>query len=310
MYNISGDSMNPIIIGAGSDLGVHIDGSSLGPEQLINDIKTFYNGQIIKLDQDKNIIKSKNLSDRRKNEYEIDKYNTTMYNKIVELLKDDNNFILTIGGDETVSIASCLADKEAKKDIGLIYFTGSSLFDTFETTQNGNIKDLTIAGITGYKNNELRYFHEEPIPIAKSVIIGVRELTNEQKDNLRYAGITYFYTQDIKEQGIEEILNKAFEIANYKTKGVHISFSLSLLDPEIAPGVSIPVFDGLDETVITSIHDELIKHIDEICAYDLLDFNPLRDVDRKTEQIAVNILAQMINAINNKSKIGKIERKY
>ena len=37
--------MKSIIIGAGSDLGVHIDGSSLGPVQLINDIKSFYNGE-------------------------------------------------------------------------------------------------------------------------------------------------------------------------------------------------------------------------------------------------------------------------
>lgn len=33
--------METIIIGAGSDLGVHIDGARLGPEQLLNDIKAF-----------------------------------------------------------------------------------------------------------------------------------------------------------------------------------------------------------------------------------------------------------------------------
>ena len=302
--------MNPIIIGAESDLGVHIDGASVGPVQLINDIKTFYEGEIIEFKQDSNIIKSRNLSDRRKNEYELDKYNTNLYNNIVEKMNDDNNFIITIGGDETVSIPSSLALKEVKKDVGLIYFTGASLFDTFETTQNGNIRDLTIAGITGYKTNELRYYHPESIPAARSVIIGVREMTEEQEENLKYAGITYFSTEDIKEHGIEEILNQAFEIVNYKTKCVHIAFSMSLLDPGVAPGVSIPVFDGLDETAITSIHEELLKHIDEIGSYDLLDFNPLRDIDRKTEQIAVNILAQMINAAIHKSKLGKVDRKY
>ena len=50
--------------------------------------------------------------------------------------------------------------------------------------------------------------------------------------------------------------------------------------------------------------------MDNIISYDLLGFNPLRDVERKTEQIAVNILAQMINASNLKQKLGKVERKY
>ena len=68
--------MKTIVIGAGSDLGVHIDGSNLGPVQLINDLKGFYKGESLSLNQDESIIKSRNLSDRRKNEYEIDKFNT------------------------------------------------------------------------------------------------------------------------------------------------------------------------------------------------------------------------------------------
>jgi len=302
--------MNTIIIGASSDLGVHIDGSSLGPEQLFNDIKTFFTGEILNLKQDSNIIKSKNLSDRRKNEYDIDKYNTNLYNLLLDKRKDPNNFIITIGGDETVSIPSALSDKEIKTELGLIYFTGASLFDTFETTQNGNLKDLTIASIVGYKNDAMRYYHPEAYQAARCVIIGIRNITDQQKDNLRYAGIEYITAQQIKENGIEEILEKAFENANYKTKGIHICVSMSFIDPEYAPGVSEPVFDGLDETVFTSIHELFVKHINEIISYDLVDFNPLRDVDRKTEQIAVNALAQMVNAAQYKDKDAVTDKMY
>ena len=51
--------MKSIIIGAGSDLGVHIDGAHLGPHQLINDIKQYYNGEIEEFIQDESIIKSR-----------------------------------------------------------------------------------------------------------------------------------------------------------------------------------------------------------------------------------------------------------
>lgn len=301
--------MNTIIVSAQADLGINVDGDQQGSLQLINDVRGFFKGEIKEL-VEPNIIKSRNLSDRRKNEYELNRYNTTLYEKELELKLNDQNFVITIGGDETVSIPSALASKQAKSDIGLIYFTGASLFDTFETTQNGNLKDLTIAAITGYKNKEMRYYHEDPIPVARSVIIGCRELTHEQKENLRYSGIQYFTAQDIKEQGIEEVMEKAFEIANYKTRGVHIAFSMTFIDPEYAPAVSEPKFDGLDESAVTTINEIISKHIDEVCSYDFVAFNPLRDEERKTEQIAVNILAQIINAIYRKSQYGKIERKY
>ena len=76
--------METVVIGAGSDLGVHIDGAKLGPGQLINDIKSFYYGESVLYQQDEEIIKSRHLGDRRKNEYEVDKFNTNIYKKLLE----------------------------------------------------------------------------------------------------------------------------------------------------------------------------------------------------------------------------------
>ena len=39
----------------------------------MNDLKAFYKGESMEFTQDPGIIKSRNLSDRRKNEYEIEK---------------------------------------------------------------------------------------------------------------------------------------------------------------------------------------------------------------------------------------------
>ena len=81
--------MKTIIVGAGSDLGVHIDGAHIGPAQLSSDLQSFYKGDRISFVQDENILKSRNLSDRRKNEYDIDKFNTSVYKAIVENYKEE-----------------------------------------------------------------------------------------------------------------------------------------------------------------------------------------------------------------------------
>lgn len=294
--------MRTMVFGAGTDLGVHIDGASLGPKQLMNDLTSFYKGESTLLEQDKNIIKSRNLSDRRKNEYEIEKFNSILYKTMVEKLKEEY-FPIMIGGDHSAAIASALASAKINVDVGIIWIDAHTDYNTFESTVTGNIHGLPLAAITGYKCNELRYYHDgKIIQPSRTVIVGARSIDDAEKDNIKYSGVTVFSTQDIKEKGIDAVMDEAFKIAGYKTKGIHISYDLDVIDPDIAPGVSIPEFDGINEEEAMKINEYLINHIDDIVSFDLVEFNPLRDVDRKTEQIALNILAQIIKAAEKKKK--------
>lgn len=294
--------MKSIIIGAGSDLGVHIDGSSLGPVQLINDIKSFYNGETTTIMQEEDILKSRNLSDRRKNEYEVDEINTKIYNTILEKEKD-NYFPIVIGGDSSITIPIALASSKVRENIGMILFSPYTNYNTFDTTVSGNINGMSLAAINGYKNSELRYYHDgNVIQPTKTVVVGARSIDDWEKDNVKYSGLNVFTSEDIKQKGLETVINEAFSIANERTKGVHISFDLGLLDPSVAPGVSIPEFDGMSEEEVMNINKLIIAHMKDITSYDLVEFNPLRDENRKTEQIALNILAQIINAVNKKNE--------
>ena len=294
--------MRTMIFGAGTDLGVNIDGASLGPVQLMNDLKAFYKGESMMFEQDKDIIKSRNLSDRRKNEYEIEKFNTNLYKNMVDKIKEEY-FPIMIGGDHSATIASALASAKVNIDVGIIWIDAHTDYNTFETTVTGNIHGLPLAAINGYKNSELRYYHDgKVIQPSRTVIIGARSIDEAEKDNVKYSGVTVFTTQDIKEKGIEAIMDEAFKIAGYKTKGIHISYDLDIIDPDIAPGVSVPEFDGINEEEAMKINEYIINHMQSVLSYDLVEFNPLRDVDRKTEQIALNLLAQVIRAAENKKK--------
>lgn len=294
--------MKSIIIGAGSDLGVHIDGSSLGPVQLINDIKSFYKGDTITIMQEEDILKSRNLSDRRKNEYEVDEINTKIYNTIFEKEKE-NYFPIVIGGDSSITIPTALTSSKTYENIGMILFSPYTNYNTFDTTVSGNINGMSLAAINGYKNNELRYYHDgNVIQPTKTVVVGARSIDDWEKDNVKYSGLNIFTSEDIKQKGFETVINEAFTIAKERTKGIHISFDLGLLDPSIAPGVSIPEFDGMTEEEVMNINNLIIAHMKDIISYDIVEFNPLRDENRKTEQIALNILAQIINAVNKKNE--------
>lgn len=294
--------MRTMIFGAGSDLGVHIDGASLGPKQLMNNINAFYKGESMLFQQDANIIKSRNFGDRRKNEYEVEKFNTELYKNMVDKIKEEY-FPILIGGDHSVAIASALASAKVNIDIGIIWIDAHTDYNTFESTITGNIHGLPLAAITGYKCNELRYYHDgKVIQPSRTVVVGARSIDEAEKDNLRYAGVTVFSTEDIKEKGIEAVMDEAFKIAGYKTKGIHISYDIDVIDPYVAPGVSVPEYDGITEEEAMGINEYLVKHMNDILSFDLVEFNPLRDQDRKTEQIALNIITQIINAAEKKKK--------
>lgn len=302
--------MKTVLIGAGSDLGVHIDGAKFGPIQLINDIKGTYQGEIISFIQDDKIIKSRNLSDRRKNEYEIDQFNTRVYEAEVEQLKK-GVFPITLGGDHSVAVASSLADCLVHEEIGMIWIDAHTDYNTFESTVTGNIHGLPCAAINGYKCHELRKFHNgNVIDPRRTVIVGARSIDDWEKDNIKYSGVTVFTTQDLKKKGIQAVMEEAFQIAGNRTKSIHVSYDLDIIDPEIAPGVSVPEVDGINEEEAMEILKEILKHIEQVSSMDIVELNPLRDIDRKTEQIALNILATTIQKVEKEKGVRKFEKKY
>lgn len=303
--------MKTVIIGAGSDLGVHIDGAHLGPLQLMNDMKSIYKGEMLNLMQDENIVKSRNLSDRKKNDVEIEKFNTALYK--VELMKlQEKVFPITLGGDHSISIASALANAKANEGhVGMIFIGSHTDFSTLETTVTGNINGLANAAITGWKCPELRTFFDGAcIDPRKTVIIGARSIDACEMDNIKYSGVTVYSTEDLKTKGIKSVIDEAFMIAMNRNKSVHISYDIGIIDPDIAPGVSVPVVDGINEKESMEILEEVLKHVNDISAMDIVEFNPLRDENRKTEQIALNILARSVQVVEQVKGKFISQKKY
>ncbi len=303
--------MKTILIGAGSDLGVHIDGAKFGPSALIKDIKGSYKGETILEEQDPNYIKSRNLSDKRKNEDEIDKFNTRLY-KIESDALEKGYFPITLGGDHAIAVASALADADYEdEDMGLIWIDAHTDYNTFETTVSGNIHGLPCAAITGYKCEELRKFSTKgrTVDPRRCVVVGARSIDPWEKDNVKYSGITVFSTEDVKKMGVKKVMDEAFRIAGENTKSIHVSYDLDVIDPNVAPGVSIPEVDGISEEEAYAILDEVLNHYKDISSMDIVELNPLRDIDRKTEQIALNILASTIMKIEKYKNVNK-EKKY
>ena len=90
-------------------------------------------------------------------------------------------------------------------------------------------------------------------------------------------------------------MEEAYKIVE-DTDGLHISYDLDVIDPKIAPGVSVKAINGISMEEAYEIRDEIIKRKDLLKSFDLVEYNPDLDIDNKTKIIALNILESIIKA--------------
>ena len=282
--------MKITIVKACSDLGVKVCGSDKGPlainkfDNIVDKVKT------IKKD---NIEKELDANNKKRNIKYVNKFNEELYNYIIK----DNNFIITLGGDHSIAIGSDLASAYKHKKSGIFWIDAHSDYHNMDSTITGNIHGMPLCSITGQNSDDLSFFHKgQFISPLHTVIIGARDIEAPELINLEKAGVTVFTTEDIKKYGVETIMKKAYDIVK-DCNSLHISYDLDVIDPSVAPGVSVSAINGINEEEAYLITDEIIKRIDLLKSFDLVEYNPDTDIYNKTLNIANNILEKIINEI-------------
>lgn len=277
--------MKKYYIGAASDLGVHVNGASLAPEILLIDKKE--HASFIK--QDKAIIKSLAKEDLAKNYKPLYEVLNNVYHSVLDV--DNDSFVSMIGGDHSMAIPSALASTKRNGKLGLIWIDAHTDYHTMTSTVSGNLHGLPCAAINDFGARDLSLYHDgEYIDDENTVIIGARSIDDGEYENLKHTKVRVYTIEEVKERGIKAIFDEAFNIALNGTNGIHLSYDLDFLDPGIAPGVSTPVLNGGTMEMFEEIQEYLIKHRNKIKSFDLVEFNPLNDIDEKTKKLALRIL--------------------
>jgi arginase len=121
-----------------------------------------------------------------------------------------------------------------------------------------------------------------------TVLVGIRNLDEDEKGQIRAAGVHVFTMKDIDRQGIAAIAERAIELASSGTGGIHVSFDLDACDPTIAPGVGTPVRGGLDYRE-SHVMMELVADSNQLIALDLVEINPTLDNRNTTAEFAAEL---------------------
>jgi arginase len=161
--------------------------------------------------------------------------------------------------------------------------------NTPQTTTSGNVHGMPLAALLGQPPEELASIGATPsVQPQHTVLVGVRNLDEQEKAQIRESGVHVFTMKDIDRQGVATIAERAIELASNGTGGIHVSFDLDVCDPSIAPGVGTPVRGGLDYRESHMIM-ELVADSGLGIALDLVEVNPTLDTRNATAEFATEL---------------------
>ena len=136
------------------------------------------------------------------------------------------------------------------------------------------------------------------------MLVGIRNLDDREKDQIRAAGVHVFTMKDVDRDGIARVAERAIALASEGTGGLHVSFDLDVCDPSVAPGVGTPVRGGLDYREAHMLM-ELVADSQRLVALDLVEVNPTLDVRNTTAEFAVELALSALGKTDHLSRARK-----
>jgi len=197
-----------------------------------------------------------------------------------------------LGGDHSASIGT-VGGVTHDCEIGLIWIDAHGDFNTPESSFSGNVHGMALATLLGIGSPDLINIGR-PGPKVKAentILIGIRDLDPEEKILIKESGCTVFTMRDVDEMGIRAVLTKALKILGH-LDNLHISLDLDVMDPLDAPGVGTPSQGGLTYREGQLIM-EILADTKKIHSVDIMEINPILDIQNRTAQMAVNLISSL-----------------
>jgi arginase len=235
----------------------------------------------------------KPLTPKKKYAREIGKVCQKLYDVCLKSL-EEGALPLVLGGDHSLAAGSVAASatwirRTQQKPLGLIWVDAHGDMNTPETTGSGNVHGMPLAALLGQEPVELSSIGGSPSVLPQhTVLVGIRNLDEQEKQEIRAAGVHVFTMKDIDRDGIAQVAERALALASDGTGGLHVSFDLDVCDPTIAPGVGTPVKGGFDYREAHMIM-EMFADSRRLAALDIVEVNPTLDIRNQTAEFGTEL---------------------
>lgn len=213
----------------------------------------------------------------------------------VEQAMEENTIAITIGGDHSLAIGSLAGAssyyRKKQQEFGLLWFDAHGDLNTPETSPSGNIHGMPVAIALGKGDKRLTELNgfSPKVDVEKTVLLGTRALDDGERVHIKETGLTAYTMRDIDRLGVARVTDLAMNRIGRDVSGLHISFDLDVMDPEVLPGVCLPEIGGINFRE-AALALTLLAETGLVRSIDMVELNPAGDTRNKSAELAVELL--------------------
>ena len=210
--------------------------------------------------------------------YDIERNKKTITQTVKKILKA-GTFPVVIGGDHSITYP-CICAFEDFKSLDIIQIDAHlDWIDEVDGIRYAN-------GSPMRRSMELDFTN-------KMVQLGIRCIRSRESDYnfAKSQGSQIFTRQDIRQKGVDEIVEKLSPLGN-----VYVSIDIDGLDPSIAPGTGSPTVDGLLYYEVINLLKGITKK-SNVVGFDIVEVNPMVDLSGQTCLLATTLILEFLGMI-------------
>lgn len=201
---------------------------------------------------------------------------------------------LTLGGDHSIAAGTVSGVAEfyrrRNQRVGLLWIDAHSDINTPDTSPSGNVHGMPLGALMGLFQSPLTdlYGFTPKVRADNCVLLGIRDVDEHERENIRRSGVHTFTMRDIDERGMRAVMEEALRLVGRGTVGYHVSLDLDWIDPEDAPGVGTPVWGGATYRE-AHLAMEIIADHGRMLSFEMVEVNPVLDERNQTAELAVEL---------------------
>ncbi len=216
--------------------------------------------------------------------------------KLVARARERSETPLVLGGDHSVALGSLVGMAGVHGPGGVVWVDAHGDLNTPETSPTGNVHGMVLAAALGLGGAGFAYdaWRLPAIEAGKLALFGVRSLDRGERELLGRLDAKVFTMSEIDKRGVDSCMREALEHAA-GAGFLHVSLDMDAVDPQYAPGVGTPVQGGLDYRE-AHLAMETVAEVGGVDSFDVVEVNPVLDIENKTGRLAVELVASALGA--------------
>ena len=289
------------IIGAPTDIGAGIRGTSMGPEALrVAHLQIMLESQGVEVMDRGNLQGPGNPGlppiDGYRHLSEVISWNRAVH----EACRAEfaaSRLPIVVGGDHSLAIGSIAAAAQHARQSGrklrVLWFDAHADTNTNLLTPSGNIHGMPVAILLGHGPRELvEIGGQAPIMRASEIRqIGIRSVDLGEKRFVHELGFEVFDMRYVDETGMRQTMHAALAGLDHDTH-LHLSFDVDFLDPDFAPGVGTTVPGGPSYRE-AQLCMEMVADTGLLASLDIMELNPALDVHNRSAEVTVDLVGSL-----------------